>query len=196
MLYALATPTPSTITTPWQFPYIELPREDSIKSELPADYRKNSLFRSYASDYYINISFYDHLLTPRVRWLGAVEWRLSAAMAQNTDDLINNPGEYISKSVSDYALKFFRETADLLPTEPHLYATPPGDLVAEFETEQILLTLVISEKHIIAFGSTLKDRSEPKYITLEHGSARLRSQIKMFLNGLTSGTHGKMDTPV
>jgi hypothetical protein len=42
--------------------------------------------------------------------------------------------EWLSEGAANAAIAFFRNGADLLPTEPHIYGTKSGDLVAEFET--------------------------------------------------------------
>jgi hypothetical protein len=102
--------------------------------------------------------------------------------------------EWLSEGAANAAIAFFRNGADLLPTEPHIYSTKSGDLVAEFETANGSMTSVVSDKQTILFAVLTGD-DEPIQTIIRRGSNRFRDELRSITTKLASGSsHGKMES--
>jgi len=137
----------------------------------------------------VRINSYTPVLTTANAWLATLEARIRASI--RPDDLEEST-EWLNRYAADAAISFFRNVADLLPTEPHIAATRSGDLVAEFETSASSMTTVVSGAETILFGVRSADQS-PIHAVIRRGSNRLRDEVKTFARELRSESHGNMD---
>jgi len=60
--------------------------------------------------------------------------------------------ETVTSGVAISAIQFFQEVSDILPTEPYLYTSTEGDLVAEFRGRQGSLTAIVGERKLWLFS--------------------------------------------
>jgi hypothetical protein len=106
---------------------------------------------------------YTLYLTAPNSWLPIVESRIRGSVFP--DGYEHEPStEWLSERAANAAISFFRNGADLLPTEPHIYGTKSGDLVAEFETANGSMTSVVSDKQTILFAVLTADDRTTKAI--------------------------------
>ncbi|MCA9207143.1 MAG: hypothetical protein KDA55_02260, partial [Planctomycetales bacterium] len=135
--------------------------------------------------------------TPRVTapsgWLPILVERIQASTLPREYDA-EPSSEWLSEDAANAAIAFFNTGVDLLPNEPHIYATNAGDLVAEFETAMGTMTSVISDKETILFAVLETDPSEPMQATIRRGSNQLRDELRSFTRKLLAESHGPMDT--
>jgi hypothetical protein len=71
------------------------------------------------------------------------------------------PGRYISSKIASAASAFFEAHASVLPSEPYIYASEDGDLVAEFEARAGSLTAIIGDKNLVLFAK--RGNGKPHY---------------------------------
>ena len=66
------------------------------------------------------------------QWLGAVLERVQNSIVPK-DRESENDGRWLTEEVAASASAFFEMTSDMLPSEPYIYSSQNGDLVAEFD---------------------------------------------------------------
>src|ERR1700730_2758375 len=134
---------------------------------------------------------YPLYLTAPNSWLPIVETRIRGSVLP--DEYEREPStEWLSEGAANAAIAFFRNGADLLPTEPHIYGTKSGDLVAEFETANGSMTSVVSDKQTILFAVLTGD-DEPIQTIIRRDSNRFRDELRSITTKLAAGSsHGKM----
>jgi hypothetical protein len=128
-------------------------------------------------------SFY---IDPRATWLGDVERRIHSSITPEEYEGEDASPDTISEEVGNAAIKFFQASADVLPSEPFLYASRGGDLVAEFSAPLGTLTTVISPTATTVFASGPKGEGYTAR-TLMRGSNRLREEVQEAVEGLMHG---------
>lgn len=138
----------------------------------------------------VRIGSYTPVLSVPSVWLSAVEERIRASVRPPEMEGENST-EWLTQNAANTAINFFRHAADLLPTEPHIYATDNGDLVAEFETPANSVTSVVSSEQTILFGVSNTSPEKPIEVTIRRGSNRLREEVKTFTQELRSISNGK-----
>lgn len=84
-------------------------------------------------------------------WLPKLERRIKNSAAQPEEELLDNDGSWLRRSVIDAADCFFRETSDVLPSEPYLYGSTKGDLVAEYNCPAGKMTQILGDRFVICF---------------------------------------------
>lgn len=147
----------------------------------------------FADERLIGIESYVPYLTSPSSWLAVVEARIrDSVLPDEYDGDISS--EWLTEDAAYAAIAFFREGADLLNTEPHIYATNSGDLVAEFEIPAASFTSVISDKETILFGAPKSDPENPIHAVILRGSSSLRAELKAFTSKLLSGRYGKVES--
>ena len=123
-------------------------------------------------------------------WLANVQRRLSNSVGLDT---AAPDGQWLTKGVVAAANTFFQATSDLLPTEPHLYSSTQGDLVAEFQGVEMPMTVILSPSTAIALavvgGQPLKFTIP---ITATPAGA-LRSELTRITAILRAKQHGSVD---
>jgi hypothetical protein len=136
----------------------------------------------------VRINAYTPVLTAANAWLATVEARIRSSIRPDESE---ESTEWLNRYAADAAISFFRNAADLLPTEPHIAATQSGDLVAEFETPACSMTTVVSGSETILFGVCKADQS-PIHTVIRRGSNQLRDELKIFARELSADSHGNM----
>jgi hypothetical protein len=86
-------------------------------------------------------------------WLSDVSRRIKDSIVPEGCQC-ENEGQWLSPSIALAATAFFQLTSDVLPSEPHIYSSLSGDLVAEFAGPRGILNAVISPRRIIALVVT------------------------------------------
>jgi hypothetical protein len=127
-------------------------------------------------------------LTPEAPWLAAVERRIkdSIAVSETTDE---DGTTTISEEVAGAALRFFQSSADVLPSEPFLYASLRGSLVAEFTSANGSITAVISPDDTKLMAAQNRHPNDTQEITLRRGSNRVREDLRSIISFLAR-SHG------
>lgn len=124
-------------------------------------------------------------------WLAAVEARIRESIlpeGHDDDDL----GEWLTPPAAMAALSFFEAGADVLPSEPHIYGTPDGDLVAEFASPEGRMTSVVSRDDTTLFAVRSDNPSKPIQAVIRRGSNRYREELRSFTKSLMAGNHGEV----
>jgi hypothetical protein len=138
----------------------------------------------------VRIDPYTPVLAVPNAWLSAVEERIRAS-TRPPELQGEESAEWLSVSAASTAINFLRQAADLLPTEPHIYASDNGDLVAEFETEASNVTSVVTPEETILFGVSSAAPAIPVKVKIRRGSNRLREEVKTFVQELGLVSNGK-----
>jgi hypothetical protein len=140
----------------------------------------------------VRIEAYTPHLTAPNSWLPIVEERIRASVLP--EEFEREPSsEWLTQDAAFAAIAFFHTGADLLPTEPYIYATSLGDLVAEFETKNGSMTSVISDNETILFAVLASDPHEPIQKVIRRGSNQFKEELRSITTKLSSGRHGKME---
>jgi hypothetical protein len=130
---------------------------------------------------------------PVASWLGAIERRLNASIGlDGSPDL--KSGTHLSKEIVAAATSFFAATSYMLPAEPHLYAIPSGELVAEFDDGGAgRMTIVISDKNALALA-VVDGHAVYKDISLiANTSSDLQRDLASVTSRLDTEKHASMD---
>jgi hypothetical protein len=129
-------------------------------------------------------------ISPTAPWLPRVERRIeSSTLPKEYEGLVST--EWLREEVGQAAIRFFQNTADVLPGEPYIYASQSGALVAEFSASNGSLTTVISPSTITLFGVKANQPDAPMQVTLRRGSNSVREDLKVIVHAIT-GSHGQM----
>lgn len=155
---------------------------DTSSDEMP-DQDLGLYIRDYSTDFPI-----------AVRWLADVENRIRNSIAPEPHiDLASR--EWLDRGAALAAISFFRDSSDLFPSEPHIYGTSDGDLVAEFETEKLRVTTIIASRGTTLFGYRRDADDFPTQCKIRNGSNRRRHEVEEFATELGIGIHGEeLDT--
>lgn len=147
-------------------------------------------FRRYAYDVAVMVNPQFVNILPATPWLPSVERRITDSVVPAEYQEESTP-EWLTEEVAQAAVRFFQNTADVLPGEPHLYASKTGALVAEFETPTGALTTVVSPETTILFGVRANQPNSPFEVTIRRGSNRLREDVEAVTRRIY-GPHGPM----
>lgn len=126
----------------------------------------------------IHIKDYQVVFNPNVSWLLSVTQRIEDSVAPNDNIVNDEPAGWLNAGAASAAKIFFKNAADLLPTEPHIYASSAGDVVAEFEGALGHLTCVISNEETVFFGVLEDDRLNPVQGLIRRGSNQFRTELR------------------
>ena len=141
-------------------------------------------------DIWIN-DYTPYLSTPN-SWLSGLEARIRESVLPAEYE--GEPStEWLNESAANAAIAFFRAGADLLPGEPHIYATKSGDLVAEFETAKGSMTTVVSDKETIVFAVLSENPHNPIQRVIQRGSNEIGKELRSVTKELTLEAHGQME---
>jgi len=136
---------------------------------------------------------YAPYLNAQSSWLPTLESRIRASVVPDEYEGEEST-EWLNEDAANAAITFFRAGADLLPTEPHIYATRSGDLVAEFETSAGNMTTVISDHGTILFAVLASDPENPIQDIVCRGSNHFRDQLRSFTKKLFAESHGPVES--
>lgn len=129
----------------------------------------------------------------RAAWLPTIERRIADSIASPEVDEIPDDGRWIDSNVAAQAFGFFDATSDVLPSsEPYIYTSTHGDLVAEFEATHGKITTIVGKTSVVSFAAT--DATMHR-TTLELPVSNIR-EVRKQLKELTdrvSGENGTVD---
>lgn len=123
-------------------------------------------------------------------WLETVQRRIQNSILPYTK-INENDGRWLKQSVANAASDFFLKAADLLPSEPYIYSSVEGDLVAEFNAAKGPLTAIVSPDFVVLFAAPSDGAPIHKSIS---DFEQLRDQLKKFTDRLGAMEHGSMDS--
>ena len=134
---------------------------------------------------------YELNIPPESPWLSIVERRINGSITPvEYEDKAS--ADTVNEKVGQAALSFFRGAADVLPSEPFLYASLQGNLVAEFSSSKGTMTAVISPEETVVFTAVVGDKKGPVAIRIRKGTNRLREDVREVTRLLVQ-SHGQMD---
>jgi hypothetical protein len=164
-------------------------------------YSTNAVSGSYLSNGVNLDPPYELNIPPVAAWLPSVERRIEDSIIPKEFENIQlgqvdfkatiEPAEWLREDVGRSAVRFFQSAADILPSEPFIYASQSGALVAEFQTPAGALTTVISLNNIILFAAKTDEPSAPIQVTLNRGTNRLREELREVVRTIAV-SHGQM----
>jgi len=116
-------------------------------------------------------------------WLYEVQKRINGSIVPQGYEG-ENDGRWLSQDIADSANGFFDIASDVLPSEPHIYSSRKGDLVAEYEASHGTMTNIISKTQLVMFVVS-KGVPDEKRINLKATeAASLRQEILNFTNSI------------
>lgn len=124
-------------------------------------------------------------------WLPAVEQRINGATLPDGYGTLTK-SEWVSEAVGSAAIRFFQNAADVLPSEPFIYGSKSGALVAEFSTSNGALTTIIAPDVTTLFAVRNDQPEKPIQISIQRGSNRLREDVKNISRTLSASSDGQM----
>lgn len=132
------------------------------------------------------------LITPQ--WLTTVQERVYRSIVPK-DQEAENDGRWLSQRVAETAFGFFQMTSDILPSEPHIYGSQSGDLIAEFEAEHGTMTSILTQTSVVLFA--VVDKGVPlerRFVFGSDSPTALRRELQRLTELLRTGQHGAVDT--
>ena len=96
-------------------------------------------------------SFYKGPTIFSASWLPDIEKQISDSISLSDSINNENDGSEISEAISQAAIGFFQTTSDLFDSEPYIYSSKRGDLVAEFRIPNANITSIIGQSFILLF---------------------------------------------
>lgn len=123
-------------------------------------------------------------------WLGAVQRRLNASIGIEGSTI---DGTWLPEDVVTAANTFFNATSYLFPSEPYIYSSRVGNLVAEFESNLGRMTLILSKDSALALASVGPEKIQKRIDFASATPARLRSDVSGITDRLRT-SHGSVGT--
>lgn len=155
--------------------------------------RRNSVSNDYGitSSNSVYVSPYVPYIHPSVGWLPVIQQRIRDSVIPNEYEGPETT-EWLREDIANAAISFFQKSADILPTEPHIYCSNSGNLVAEFATEKGNLTTVVSDQQAVIFVSLSDPDSEPQHHIIRRGSNQFRDELSKYTDMITVRGHEEM----
>jgi hypothetical protein len=127
-------------------------------------------------------------------WAGQVERRIRDSVRREGRQRGENDGRWIGQDVADAAVEVVRQAADLIPSEPFIYASKKGDLVFEASGDRGSLTMIVGPTFALFFA-VIDEQSETRRADLTIGwPARLRKELQELSELLRTGRHAAVDS--
>jgi hypothetical protein len=126
-------------------------------------------------------------------WLANVRKRVELSILPKGIEA-QNAGQWLSEDIAAEAVRFFDKTSDLLPSEPFIYSSSVGDLIAEFKTVGGPMTGIIARGFVILFavvgGAAIK-----KQLPVSSSKTATRRELQAFMaEMLRARQHGAVAT--
>jgi hypothetical protein len=122
-------------------------------------------------------------------WLDAVRHRIRDSIVPKGREA-DNDGQWLTEEIAGVACTFFEEYSALLPSEPFIYGSRQGDLVAEFTSASGSLTAIVSCKSVLLYA-VVNGRPEHREVDLlGDGSITLRRDLDELTELLRTGRDG------
>jgi len=83
------------------------------------------------------------------QWLCEVQERIQRSLLPRGQ---KNDGRWLTEEIAVASSSFFETTSDLLPSEPYIYSSSKGDLIAEFKSDGGSMTGVITPEFVGLFA--------------------------------------------
>jgi hypothetical protein len=122
------------------------------------------------------------------QWLATVQERMYSSIVPKDKEL-ENDGRWLRYGVAEIASAFFQMTSDLLPSEPHIYGSQIGDLVAEFEDTHGTMTSIITPTSVILFAVVDGVPIEKRLVPGSDSPTALRRELRELTESLRTGQH-------
>ena len=127
-------------------------------------------------------------------WFNAVQRRIQKSTAPSGRK-IDNDQRWLSQDIADAASAFFKTTSDVLPSEPYIYSSLKGDLVAEFSGAHGTMTNIVSESSVIVFAVVDGAPVEKRLALGRSETDALRQELQRLTEMLRTGQHGTQVEP-
>ncbi|MGO4879476.1 MAG: hypothetical protein ACLP59_01480 [Bryobacteraceae bacterium] len=122
-------------------------------------------------------------------WLTDVRKRLELSILPKGLEAENN-GQWLSEDIAAEAVSFFDKTSDLLPSEPYMYSSLMGDLVAEFRTTGGQMTGIIARDYVMLFA-VVGGMAIRKQLPVSGSKTAIRRELQKFMTEmLRARQHG------
>jgi hypothetical protein len=122
-------------------------------------------------------------------WFNAVQRRIQKSTAPQGRK-VGNDRRWLSQDIADAASAFFKTTSDVLPSEPYIYSSLKGDLVAEFSGAHGTMTNIVSETSVIVFVVVDGAPVERRLPLGRNETDALRQELQRLTKMLRTGQHG------
>ncbi len=130
---------------------------------------------------------------PSAKWLHTVLRRINNSIAP-VGTKITKDQRWLRQDIADAANNFFRMTSDLLPSEPYIYSSRKGELVAEFTGKHGTMTAIVSEDSAIVFAVGRGAPVEGRLPLGKSKQAALREEVQRLKDMLHTGQHGEVES--
>jgi hypothetical protein len=124
-------------------------------------------------------------------WLNVVEQRILASLPPEGYSVKGNTA-WLQPDVASAALDFFKRTSTALPSEPYIYSSQAGDLVAEFPVSHGKMTCIVSTKFVLVFAAVREEVVQKKLLRTPTSLESIRSEIQAVTQLFNAGTNGKV----
>lgn len=166
-------------------------RRDDARLTLRTDKYVQLYYRQYKRRLKVKSQItYEAPIVPPV-WYKDVESRINKSVSSNAGQTSDAHGFVtIETDVAKAANAFFRYCGNYLPSEPYIYPSNRGDLIAEFADKRGPLTIIISPRSIIIFAVADGVANEMKFAI----SSNLDSVGRKLSERSGAVRHGSMET--
>jgi hypothetical protein len=127
------------------------------------------------------------------QWLATVQERLQTSIVPKNCES-ENDGRWLTEDVAASASTFFEMTSDVLPSEPSIYSSQNGDLVAEFDSNHGTMTGIIAKDFVVLFAVVDGVPVERRLVLGSYGPRSLRRELQHLTEMLRTGRHGAVET--
>jgi hypothetical protein len=123
-------------------------------------------------------------------WLASVERRIRNSIVPEGREA-QNDGRWLTYDIANAATVFFQTASDVLPSEPYIYSSLAGELVAEFKAEHGTMTSLISKTQLISLavvdGLPIETRIDLGVLS----SSTIRKELNSIMIMLRTGKNGR-----
>jgi hypothetical protein len=127
------------------------------------------------------------------QWLSTVQERLQQSIVPKNCQS-ENDGRWLTEDMAASASAFFEMTSDVLPSEPSIYSSQDGDLVAEFDSNHGTMTGIIAKNFVVLFAVVDGVPVERRLVLGSDSPKPLRRELQLLAEMLRTGRHGAVET--
>jgi len=125
-------------------------------------------------------------------WLASIVEQLRGSIEPAGVNASSEEGMWLMPPVADAAIAFFQSASDIFPSEPYIYSSGKGDVVAEFDfPNAVKLTAILGESFAMAFamidGAPVKAQA-----STERGFDEARKHIGNLVMRISPPYHGSL----
>ncbi len=100
----------------------------------------------------------------------------------------------MTEDIATSASAFFEMTSDVLPSEPYIYSSQNGDLVAEFDASHGTMTGIIAKNLVVLFAVVDGVPIERRVVLGSDSPRPLRRELQYLTEMLRTGQHAAVET--